>query len=321
MPLPAGVADCREMYRGLGRQAQFGDVPVYTRIFLVRTTQMVSQVGGENSDGRVTMYDIGTAPGIAWLDPHPENDNALLVDSNIQQDGDSPFHWKVTFTYKSATDLTQTPWERPVQYSFNGSTASAPAFWYFPTDNNNNTKKIIINTAGDPIGGLDRDEGEFTVTITANLAPPSKTATDADGAVISFPSAPFWDYAKAQKYVGAINSDQWSGGAAKTWKCQSITANRKIEDVGGTTFVYWECNTTLAYRATTWDLQTWDVGFNEIIAGTRRKIMAGSEPVSEPAALSNGRAKTPGQAPDLLTFRIYPMYPFNDGTFPPLPLA
>ena len=282
------VVDSREMYRGRGRQTTYGDVPVYTRIFLVR-------VDDPNTD----MQAISAEPGINWLDPHPENENALLIDSNIQQDGDSPFHYKLTFTYKSAEDLDENPIDRPPQFSFSGSLASAPAFWYFPSSGDNSTKKIIINTAGDPIGGLDRDEGEFTVSITINKAPP-------------------FDYAKAQAYVGAINSDSWSGGAAKTWKCMSITGNRKIEEVGGTKYLYWETNASLAYRNTGWDLQTWDVGFNEIVGGARKKIMAGSEPVSEPAALSAGRAKTPGQPPDLLSFRIYPMLAFN-GTFPVLP--
>ena len=282
------VVDSREMYRGRGRQTTYGDVPVYTRIFLVR-------VDDPNTD----MQAISAEPGINWLDPHPENENALLIDSNIQQDGDSPFHYKLTFTYKSAEDLDENPIDRPPQFSFSGSLASAPAFWYFPSSGDNSTKKIIINTAGDPIGGLDRDEGEFTVSITINKAPP-------------------FDYAKAQAYVGAINSDSWSGGAAKTWKCMSITGNRKIEEVGGTKYLYWETNASLAYRNTGWDLQTWDVGFNEIVGGARKKIMAGSEPVSEPAALSAGRAKTPGQPPDLLSFRIYPRLAFN-GTFPVLP--
>jgi hypothetical protein len=158
---------------------------------------------------------------------------------------------------------------------------------------------VIVNTAGDPIGGLDRDEGEFTVSITANFQPP-------------------FNYVKAQTYVGAINSDTFSGGAPKTWKCQTITGSRKIEEVAGTKYLYWEVSTTLAYRGTGWDLQTWDVGFNEIVSGVRKKILAGSEPVSEPAALSSGRAKTPGQPPDLLVFRIYPMQPFGTA-FPAIP--
>lgn len=282
------VVDSREMYRGRSRQNAFGETGTYSRIFLVRTDSMDTD-----------LQDIGAAPGVNWLDSHPEDEDAKVVDSNVQQDGDSPFHYKVSFTYKNAVDLVTLPWERPDTFAFSGSLTSAPAFWHYPNNNDNNTRAIIINSAGDPIGGLDRDEGEFAVTITGNRQPP-------------FP------YAIAQQYVGAINSDSWSGGSPKTWKCQSITGNRKIESVAGEQYVYWEVNTTIAYRATGWDLQTWDVGFNEIVNGRRVKIMAGSEPVSEPAALSNGRAKTPGQPPDMKMFRIYPMLPFN-GAFPVLP--
>ena len=287
------VVDSREMYRGRGRQVQFGDVPVYTRIFLVRTDTMdtnLQEISAAPKDGQVP---------IAWLAPHPENPNALLIDSNVQQDGDSPLHYKVTFTYKSGEDLLLLPWERPDQFQFSGNLASAPAFWYFPNEGDNDTRQIIVNSAGDPIGGLDRDEGEFVVTITGNRQPP-------------FP------YAHAQQYVGAINNDAWSGGAPKTWKCMSINASRKIEEVAGQKYVYWEINTALGYRDSGWDLRTWDVGFNEVVGGQRRKILAGGEPVSEPAALSNGVAKAPGQPPDMKTFRIYKMFPFN-GVFPVIP--
>ena len=286
------IVDYREMYRGRGRTASFGDTPVYTRVFLVRTDTTDTSMG-----------DIAAAPQCDWLSAHPENQYALLIDSSTSQDGDSPFHYKVQFTYKTGVDLVELPWNRPPQFSFSGSLASAPAFWYY-SSGDNTTKQIIINSAGDPLGGLDRDEGEFNVTISANL--------HADG------TAPFFSYAEAQAYVGAINSDNYSGGAPRTWKCQTISASRKVEQVHDEKLVYWEVNTTLAYRNTGWDLQTWDVGFNEIVSGVRKKIMAGSEPVSEPAALLNGRAKPPGQPPEMKTFRIYPMLPFV-GKFPALP--
>jgi len=286
------VVSTREMFRGRSRSNAFGDVPTYTRVWMVTV-----------DDPANAYQEISEAPGVSWLDPHPENDNAFLTDSSVQQEGDSPFHYRVTFTYKGLKpeEANPNPTDRPPQFSFSGSLASAPCFWYYPNSGDNGTKRIIINTAGDPIGGLDRDEGEFTVTISANTEPP-------------FP------YVKAQNYVGAINSDSWSGGAPGTWKCMSITGNRKIEEVNGEQYVYYEVSTTLAYRNTGWDLQTWDVGFNEIVSGQRKKIMAGSEPVSEPAALSNGRAKSPGQPPDMLTFRIYKSLTFN-GTFPVIPDA
>lgn len=284
------VVDAREMFRGRSRQASYGDTPVYTRIFLVRVDEL-------NPD----FQEISEAPGVSWLEPHPEDGEAVLIESNVSQDGDSPFHYKVTFTYKTSDGIAEIPWHRPFMYSFSGGLASAPAFWYFSGgDNDNSTKSIIHNTAGDPIAGLDRDEGEFQVTITGNFPPP-------------FP------YAKSQAYVGAINSDTWSGGAPKTWKCMSISASRKIESVPVYgKLIYYEVNATLAYRGSGWDLQTWDVGFNQIIGGQRFKILSSDGPVSEPVALQNGVAKTPGLPPNQLTFRIYPMRTFQD-TFPEIP--
>lgn len=284
------VVDAREMFRGRSRQTAYGDVPVYTRIFLVRVDEL-----------NPNFQEISEAPGVSWLDPHPEDDEAFLIDSNVSQEGESPFHYKVTFTYKTTEGIALIPWFRPFVYSFSGSLASAPAFWHYSGgDSDNSTKAIIVNSAGDPIGGLDRDEGEFQVTITGNFPPP-------------FP------YAKAQAYVGAINSDTWSGGAPKTWKCVSISANRKIESIPVYgKVIYYEVNVTLAYRFTGWDLRTWDVGFNQVISGVRYKILSADGPVSEPVALHNGIAKTPGQAPDSLTFRLYPLLPFVD-TFPEIP--
>jgi hypothetical protein len=285
-----GVVNTREIYRGRARSATFADVPTYTRVWIVTVDETDAD-----------FQEISEAPGESWLAAHPENDNAFLTDSSVQLEGDSPFHYRVTFTYKGMKpeDAEPVPTDRPAQFSFSGSLASAPAFWHFPNAGDNSTKQIIINTAGDPIGGLDRDEGEFTVNISSNEPSP-------------------FNYAKAQNYVGAINSDEWSGGQPKTWKCMSITANRKVEEVSGSQYVYYEVSATLAYRGTGWDLQTWDVGFNEIVGGQRKKILAGKDPVSEPAALSNGRAKTPGQPPDMLTFRVYKMLTFN-GAFYTIP--
>lgn len=291
-----GIVDCREVFRGRSRQANLDGVPQYSRVFLVRTDLV-----------NPNLTYVAAATGIGWRDPHPDDENAVLVESSTQQDGDSPFHYKVTYTYKYLDESERLPWNRPAQFSFSGSLASAPAFWcYKPNDTDNTQTQIIINSAGDPLQGLDRDEGEFSVTIQKNVAPP-------------------FDYVNAQLYVGSINSDTWSGGVAKTWKVQSVTANRKVEVIPDVTpdlppvrVYYWETTTTIAYKATGWDLRTWDVGFNEIKNGKRVKIYAGNDPVSEPVALTAGKAKTPGQPPDMLTFRIYPMRPFN-AVFPTLP--
>jgi hypothetical protein len=292
-----GVVDCREVYRGRSRSASVDGVPTYVRIFLV-TTDSISP----------DLTNVARAPGINWRATHPNDANAYLVESSTQQDGDSPFHYKVTYTYKFVDESEAIPWNRPAQFSFNGSLVSAPAFWYYSTEANNETRAIITNSATEPMGGLDRDEGDFTVTIQKNIPPP-------------FP------YAMAQKYVGAINSDDWSGAfTAKLWKCQSITASRKFEVIPGQSpdlppvkAEYWEVSASLAYRKTGWDLRTWDLGFNENVGGTRVPIKgADGEPVPEPAALALGRAKALGTPPNELVFRIYPKEVFT-GVFPVLP--
>lgn len=291
-----GIVDCREMYRGRQRAANLEGNPTYTRVFLVRTDRVDPNLS-----------NVAAATGIQWRDTHPDDSNAYLVESSASQDGDSPFHYKVTYQYKYLDESEKLPWNRPAQFSFSGALTSAPAFWYYPNAGDNVTTRVIVNSAGDPLSGCDRDEGEFNVTIQYNQRPP-------------------FDYAKAQLYVGAINSDVWSGGQPKTWKCQTISASRKYETIPGQNpnvdppikVIYYDTSITIAYRNTGWDLQTWDVGFNEIIGNRRVKIMAGSEPVSEPAALAAGRAKAPGQPPNLLTFRIYRTLPFI-GTFAEVP--
>lgn len=291
-----GIVDCREMFRGRSRQASLDGIPQYVRVFLVRTSTL-----------NPSLPYVASAPGIGWRDGHPEDGNARLVESNAVQDGESPFHYKVTYNYRYLDENDKIPWNRPSVYSFSGSLTSAPCFWYYPNENDNNTKRIIVNSATEPLGGLDREEAEFSVTIQYNQKPP-------------------FDYAKAQNYVGAINSDTWSGGAPKTWKCQSIQATRKFESIPGETpddppvkVYYFDTSVTIAYRGTGWDLMTWDVGFNENVNGTRVPIKdADGQHVSEPQALENGRAKTPGQPPNMLTFRIYKKLPFV-GTFEPIP--
>jgi len=305
----AYIRDARELFRGRSATADLTGPPTYIRVWLVRT-----------KFANTPHHEIAKAVQCPLRSPYPDDPDAFVVDINVAQEGDSAFHYKVTLTYKFLDESEVIPWFRPSQFSFSGSLTSAPAFWYYTNAGDNQSKTIIHNTAGDPLGGLSRDEGEFSVSVQYNQKPP-------------------FDYARAQQYVGAINSDTWSGGAPKTWKCQSIQATRKFEMVPNlinpslppTKTFYFETSIQIAYKGTGWDLQTWDVGFNEIvggswdssvmarIGGTRQAIKDSNlERVSEPAALSYGVAKAPGIAPDMLTFRIYPTMPFM-GVFEQIP--
>ena len=286
-----GVLSAVEMFKGTSVSQEYGSIAVLKRTFLVEVDDYLSPAGS------VDVNDIAAAANIYFLDKHPVATESSCVDIQIQLEGDSPFFYRVEYTYKLAQDATDNPLDKPDQWSFSGSTVSVPCFTCYENGDYVN-QKIIINTAFDPIGGLTKEEGEWTVNVSGNRL--------------------VYPYVTAQQYVGAVNSDVFWGGAVRTWRCQSITASRKVEQAkDGTTYRYWEVATQLAYRATKWDLITWNVGLNELVNGARVSIKDRDfQPVSEPAALNlNGTARVPGLAPDARSYEIYRALPFV-GVFP-----
>ena len=280
------VVDSRELFRGRGGSQKYGEVPNYKREFLVRVDTM---------DTSETL--IAQAPGIAMLDAHPDVAEALLNDVSVQQDGDSPFHYRVSLTYGVLEDADEDPLSRPDQFNYTGAITSGPAFIHY--EDGNDSPKVIVNSAGDPLEGMEMEKAEWRISITGNRAD--------------------FDKSLASDYLNTINSDTYSGLAAGTVKCQGISGSRKIELVNGSKLVYWEVNVELAHRGENWRLKTWDVGFNEIISGERKKILdAAKKEVSQPVALHEGTQKTAGQPPDMLTFKIYKEKAFT-GIFPALP--
>ena len=280
------VVDSRELFRGRGGSQKYGEVPTYTRVFLVRVDTMDT---GETA--------IAQAPGIAMLDAHPDQPEALLNDVSVTQDGDSPFHYRVSLTYGVLEDADEDPLSRPDQFNYTGAITSGPAFIHY--GDGNDSPAVIVNSAGDPLEGLEKELAEWRITISGNRAD--------------------FDKSLASDYLNTINLDTYSGLAPGTVKCQGISGSRKIELVSGSKLVYWEVNVELAHRGENWRLKTWDVGFNEIVGGERKKILdAAKKEVSQPVALSGGVQKSAGQPPDMLTFKIYKEKTFT-GIFPALP--
>ena len=280
------VVDSRELFRGRGGSQKYGEVPNYKREFLVRVDTM---------DTSETL--IAQAPGIAMLDAHPDVAEALLNDVSVTQDGDSPFHYRVSLTYGVLEDADEDPLSRPDQFNYTGAITSGPAFIHY--DAGNNSPAVIVNSAGDPLEGLEKELAEWRITISGNRAA--------------------FDKSLAADYLNTINLDTYSGLAPGTVKCQGISGSRKIELVSGSKLVYWEVNVELAHRGENWRLKTWDVGFNEIVSTERKKILdADGKEVSQPVALSGGVQKSAGQPPDMLTFKIYKEKTFT-GIFPALP--
>ena len=281
------VVDSRELFRGRGGSQKYGEVPTYKREFLVRVSTMAT-----------SETEIAQAPGIAMLSPHPDVPAALLNDVSVTQDGDSPFHYRVSLTYGVLEDADENPLDRPDQFNYTGAITSGPCFIHY--DDGNDSPKTIVNTAGDPLPGLEKELAEWRIAITGNRAD--------------------FDKGLAADYLNTVNSDSYSGLYAGTVKCQGISGSRKVEMVNGSKLLYWEINVELAHRGESWRLKTWDCGFNEIVGGERKKILdAAKKELSEPVSLHLGAQKTPvGSEPDLLEFKVYKEKVFT-GIFPALP--
>lgn len=276
-----------EVIDGRGATQKFGEAVKCKRTFIATV-----------DDPTTSVSDIANALPIKWLDPHPEFPAVFVTDISVQNDGD-PLHYKVEYTYDLVRqeDRQPMPWDRADKFSFSGSVTSGPAILHY--NDGFSTPKFILNSAGDPLEGAEKEQAEWRVHIEGNRQT--------------------FNYGQAMAYVNAVNSDTWSGAEAGTLKCQGISGSKEVEQVNNTEISYWKISIDIAYRVEGWRLKLWDVGYNEIVSGQRKRILdALKEPVSEPVALLNGVAKSPGSAPDMLTFRVYKELPFT-GAFPPLP--
>lgn len=275
-----------EVCDGRGGQQTFGSNVKCKRTFVVTVDDPTTSVSA-----------IAQVCGINWLDQHPEFP-VYCTEINAQQDGD-PLHYKVEFTYDlvKPEDKQLAPWDRADKFTFSGSVASGPAILHY--NQGFSSPAFIVNTAGDPLEGAEKEYSSWHIQIT--------------GSRQSFPRF------IAMQYVNAVNSDSWSGMPAGTVKCQGISGQREVEQVGGEDVSYWSVSVELAYRPEGWTLKLWDIGYQQVVGGRKKKILdANMEPVSDPSALSNGVAKTNGSPPDMLTFKVYNELPFN-GAFTQIP--
>lgn len=278
--------DVRELFKGRGGAQKYAEIPSYKREFLV----IVDDIHAFESD-------IAQSCGIGMLDAHPDIGDALCTNISVTQDGDSPYHFKVTHTYGVMDDADENPLNRPDQFTYSGAITSGPCFIHY--NDGNNAGKVIVNSAFDPLEGMEMEKGEWRISITGNRST--------------------FDKSLAAQYLNAVNSDVYSSLAIGTVKCQGISGAKRVELVNDAKLTYYEVTVELAYREETWRLKTWDVGFNQIVSGTREKILdEKKKEISQPVALSGGVKKAVGQPPDVLTFIIYKEKTFT-GTFPALP--
>jgi hypothetical protein len=164
---------------------------------------------------------------------------------------------------------------------------------------------ILMNSAGDPLEGMERDLCYRGYTLVRSYS--SLSGADA----------------QINSVINRTNSDTWpmfaSYGLADTWKCSiSNFAKKVIITSSGATQTaarYWEVTYELEYKEETWHCKPWDMGFNQRVGadgvptgtGTKRAAILGVEgrPVKQPVALAGGVALPPGTPPVALDFDPY----------------
>jgi hypothetical protein len=226
------------------------------------------------------LVGVSTTSGVTWGSSHPEFSALRAMEFDLSPEADG-MRWILTVRYyvPPATKKPQAGSGIPADaWEFAGSTTTVPVF----VDTSGVT---ITNAAGDPLEGLEKERHEFGWTLRKNY--PTEAA---------FNSA-------AGTYPGKVNSASWAGGTAKTWKCylrgaKKVSISKLDGSSDGETLDYIEATWEFKYDPGTWKCMPWDVGFMELVSGTRKVILADGKPVKQPVALNtNGTKRTDGSRP------------------------
>lgn len=255
----------------------FGDKPTAERRFVLTL---------DSTD--TPAQEIINYVGISHLTPHPEYPVLKMLNASLTEATPTPFHAEVTFSYgiPEQEDADPNPLERPDVWSFSTSAAAVPAYYYW----DENTKKILVNTANDFFEGAQTEESEVRATIQGNRA--------------QFPLS------LATQVTGCVNNDPYLGAGQYYWKCAGISAQQATEMVNDVEIRYWQVTAELIYRQSGWPLQLPNVGYNCIEDGEkiRAYVLDPEDKVTRiacanPIALNQDGTIRLNAAPDILVRR------------------
>jgi hypothetical protein len=142
--------------------------------------------------------------------------------------------------------------------------------------------KPPLNSAGDPVDGLEEETALLRLTFTnTNVIAPN------------FPLL--------FTYLNTCNQIAFLGAAPYTLRVTGYGADFDQKNQ------VWSVSVEFTYNPDDWKIRYYDVGYHEIVNGERLAIMdKGGNPVSKPVPLDNdGTAKDVGQDPDILTIKPY----------------
>lgn len=286
-------------------------------------------------DPTTALSEIQTAPGVSIGDPHPDQGDFACERLSVKSADDSGLLYTITADYSPTTAGSGSGGEgnqsevEGLQKVWSGSSSVGSQPLFLDRDMN-----VMTNSAGDPLEGLEADLAQFHLTLTTYYA---THENNQNGGWVQL----------ARRLTNTCNSLSWNGGAPYTWKCQGCSARVQSDRQGpdGSVRWYWEATWDFAYRDDGWQLQPWDIGFNELVddtgtpqqvfgisagdttgasggsegddgpceQGLNRRAIKGQDgkPVRQPVALQNGIAKEPCLRPDRLSFYVYREEDFN----------
>ena len=247
-----------------------------------------------------TAQEAANTAGVANFGvAHPDYPIGLLEVTFDDSYEESRYHSLLTARYggdvQTDPDQFLAPTLRPAVWSFQTQGTTVPALFYY-SGSGNGTQLPLTNSAFDYFEGLSTDEAQCKVVIKENRA--------------NFPSS------LAIDLTNTINSTEWLGGVAGTWKCQGINGELKYEVFGESILRYWAVTVELLYRQTGWPLRLPDVGFNFLSGGQKRRAMVfdfqNGEWVASPGPVGlDGTGALASGAPDILTRRVHREIDFN----------
>lgn len=129
----------------------------------------------------------------------------------------------------------------------------------------NIVEKPAINSAGDPVDGLEEETSLLKISYTNT-------------------QVPFPNFERLRFYVNKCNAGLWNvlglGCSFYTVRCTGFSAEYDQKNS------VWSVTVEFFYNPKGWEIRFYDVGFNEIVDGKRKAILdVAGNPVSKPVAL------------------------------------